>query len=143
MSEQENIRIVEKWVEALNAHEVSRLVDYRAAAYSFEVPDLPGSVGVDEETAWTIQLFDRFPDFHIDVAETIAQGDYVVINFTVSGTNEGALQMPTGETVPPTGRKVVAAGSNTLQFKDGKVARNSIYYDQLGVLAQLGLMPGV
>ncbi len=142
MAEKDNIQVVEKWVDALNAHDVRQLVNYRAPKYLFKAPGFPGPVGVSEEIAYTQGLFDAFSDFHVEVAETIAQGDLVVANVTMTGTHDGPMTMPNGQTVPATGRKVALPVSNTLQFADGKIARNFLYSDLLGLMGQLGLMPG-
>ena len=142
MAEKDNIQVVDKWVDALNAHDVRQLENYRAPKYLFKAPGFPGPVGVSEEIAYTQGLFDAFSDFHVEVAETIAQGDLVVANVTMTGTHDGPMTMPNGQTVPATGKKVALPVSNTLQFADGKIARNSLYSDLLGLMGQLGLMPG-
>jgi steroid delta-isomerase-like uncharacterized protein len=143
MSERENIQIVQKWVEALNAHDVIQLEKYRAPQYVFQAPGFPAPVGVNEEAAYTQGLFDAFADFHVEVAQTIAQGDFVVANVTMTGTHDGPMTMPNGQTVPATGKKVALPVSNTLQFANGKIAGNYLYSDLLGLMAQLGLMPGM
>ena len=66
----------------------------------------------------------------------------MVFNGTVTGTNDGPMATATGDTMPPTGKKVAVPVSNTFEFANGKVVRNSIYCDRLGMMAQLGLMPG-
>ena len=143
MPEKENVQVVTKWIEAVNAHDASRFEQYRAPAYLSEIPIFPGPVGVDEEVAYSQGLFEAFPDLHVDIKQTIAQGDFVVAELTFAGTHEGPLTMPGGPTVPPTGKKVVVPVSNTFKFADGKVARNSLYYDQMTMMAQLGLAPGM
>ena len=42
--------------------------------------------------------------------------------------------------VPPTGRRVEVAVVVVVQFKDGKIAGERIYWDQASVLAQVGLV---
>jgi carboxymethylenebutenolidase len=42
--------------------------------------------------------------------------------------------------VPPTGRRVEIAVVAVIQFKDGKIASEHIYWDQASVLAQVGLI---
>jgi steroid delta-isomerase-like uncharacterized protein len=139
MGQKENIQVAEKWIEALNAHDVNRLSEYRALGYLFQAPPFPGPVGPSEETAYTQGLFDAFSDFHLEVVETIAQDDRVVVNCTTTGTHNGPLAMPDGQTVPPTGKKMKIPCSITLHLANGKTAGNSLYYDQLGLMAQLGL----
>jgi predicted ester cyclase len=67
----------------------------------------------------------------------------VVINWVATGTHNGGLRTPTGDTLPPTGKKASVPGSTTYQFKGAKVARSWVYWDMVTLLAQLGLMPGM
>ena len=68
MAEQDNIRVVEKWVEALNTHDASQGEKYLAPGYVFDVSDFPGPAGADEEVAYARGLFQAFADFHIEIA---------------------------------------------------------------------------
>ena len=43
---------------------------------------------------------------------------------------------------PATGRKATIPGSVTVEFKNGKIVREDAYFDQMGMMAQLGLLPG-
>jgi steroid delta-isomerase-like uncharacterized protein len=141
MSEQENIAIVQKWIEALNAHEPGQFDEHRGTGYVFQAPVFPGPVGVEEDIVYTRGIFEAFPDLHVNVEEIIAQGDSVVVNFTMSGTHDGPLALPSGQTVPATGKKGIVPGSNTFKLANGKIVRNSLFYDQFGMMAQLGLVP--
>lgn len=42
--------------------------------------------------------------------------------------------------IPPTGKRVEVAVIVVVQFKDGKIAGERIYWDQASVLTQLGLI---
>ena len=42
--------------------------------------------------------------------------------------------------MPPTGRRVEVAVVVVVQFEDGKIAGERIYWDQASVLAQVGLV---
>ena len=44
--------------------------------------------------------------------------------------------------IRPTGRRVEIAVVVVVQFKDGKIAGEHIYWDQASVLAQIGLVDG-
>jgi steroid delta-isomerase-like uncharacterized protein len=142
MAEKANIQVVEKWIEALNAHDAQQMEQYRAPGYMFEAPVFPGAVGVEQDTVFTQGLFEAFPDMRVDVKQTIAEGDLVVINMTVTGTHSGPMNMPNGQTIPATGKKISVSGSNSFELANGRILRNSLYYDQLGLMAQLGLAPG-
>ena len=73
--------------------------------------------------AWT-----AFPDLTFQDTQTIAQGDYVVVNWIATGTHKGPMVSATGATFPATGRKVTYPGSETMEFKDGKIVREESHW---------------
>ena len=62
------------------------------------------------------------------------------MEFTGRGTHTGPLQTPTGE-LPPTGRRIEVAFAQVLQFEQGKISYARLYFDALGMLQQLGVIP--
>lgn len=142
MSEQENLQLADKWIEAVDAHDFAGWGRLRSPEYQWEAPGLPGPAGADAEDAFMTGAYQAYPDMHIEVLQTIAQGDLVVVNGLVKGTNEGPMTSPDGQTTPATGKKVSFPFSETLQFADGKVVHRTMYTDRLSQMAQLGLLPG-
>ena len=55
--------------------------------------------------------------------------------------NTGRFDDPDGTELPPTGKRVEIAGMELVQVRDGKVVVNTLYYDNLAVAAQLGVVP--
>lgn len=53
----------------------------------------------------------------------------------------GALVLPDGTEVPATGKRVEVPGMELVVMRDGKIAVDNLYYDNLAVAAQLGLLP--
>ena len=66
----------------------------------------------------------------------------VVAHWSATGTHNGPLLTPTGDSIPATGKKAQVSGSTTYEFKDGVIARNWVFWDMASLLSQLGLMPG-
>jgi predicted ester cyclase len=143
MSEQGNVRIAERWLESLNAHDLSGFEELRAPGSLFDAPPFPGSVGVDQEIVFTKGIWEAFPDMHFEPRETVAEGDFVVINGVMTGTQNGPMAMPDGRTVPATGKKVASPVSSTFELTNGKIVHQSLYSDYLGMMVQLGLIPGM
>lgn len=143
MSEQANIRVVEKIFEALNAHELGRNPELVSTDFRADQPGASSPLTQDQNNAYTQGFIDAFPDLHFDIRQIIAQGDYVVINWTGSGTHKGGLRTPTGDVIPPTGKHAIVPGSSTYLFKNGKAAQSWTFWDMVTLLAQLGLMPGM
>ena len=80
-----------------------------------------------------------FPDGTVEITNVIAEGDWVVIEFTNSGTNTGPLRTAIGD-FPPTNRKIEVQYCSVMQIKNGKVISGRDYYDVSTILRQLGLV---
>ncbi len=80
-----------------------------------------------------------FPDGTVEITKVIAEGDWVVIEFTNSGTNTGPLKTAIGD-FPPTNRKIEVQYCSVMQIKNGKVISGRDYYDVSTILRQLGLV---
>jgi steroid delta-isomerase-like uncharacterized protein len=80
-----------------------------------------------------------FPDGTIEITNVIAEGDWVVVEFTNSGTNTGQLRTPIGD-FPPTNRRVEVSYCSVMQIKNGKVISGRDYYDVSTILRQLELL---
>jgi steroid delta-isomerase-like uncharacterized protein len=75
-----------------------------------------------------------FPDMHIEVLQTVAQGDMVVAHNRVTGIHTGAsLGMA------PTGRNVVFEGTSIARVVDDKIVESWNFYDFLSMYQQLGV----
>jgi steroid delta-isomerase-like uncharacterized protein len=74
-----------------------------------------------------------FPDLRFTVKALIAEDDYVVGQWTATGTHHGRWAA-----VEPTGREASLTGVNVFRFENRKVAEIWNYRDDLGLLEQLG-----
>jgi len=105
------------------------------------VPVMTGGVGRKQLT----HFYDRYfipqmpPDTQIiPVSRTIGH-DRVVDEFVIKFTH--SLQMDwLLPGVPPTNKPVEVATVTVIQFQDGKMASERIYWDQASLLVQLGLL---
>ena len=71
----------------------------------------------------------------------VEQGDAFADEWTFVGTHTGPVPLPDGTQLPPTGKRVEIRGMELVQLRDGKIVVNTLYYDNMAVLAQLGLVP--
>ncbi len=78
---------------------------------------------------------EAFPDLHLEVEELIVAGDSVVLRMLFHGTDTGGYvgRAPTGRVVD---EWVVAI----MHFEDGKVVREWVGADKLGLFIQLGVV---
>jgi steroid delta-isomerase-like uncharacterized protein len=78
-----------------------------------------------------------FPDLHLTIDQQIAEGDTVVTRWTARGTHLGAFQG-----IPPTGKQGSMTGIDIDRFAGGKTVECWTNADELGLLQQLGVLPG-
>ncbi len=69
------------------------------------------------------------------------QGNWVVSEEFVTGTNTGPVTSPTGEEIPPTNKPIRMNQALVFQVENGLIQEVHLYFDQLGMLTQLGLAP--
>src|SRR5487761_1704158 len=118
-----------KFVAAFNAHDERALLALHAANIKFEAP---GGVHVNttaEATAYAMRWLKGFPNGKMTVRNEI----------TMEGVHSGPFQTPTG-IVSPTGKKVVGKGVQILRVENGQITEARLYFDQLEMLSQLGLL---
>lgn len=71
-----------------------------------------------------------------------ADGEYVVEQARYVGTHTGPLRTPDGAEVPATGRHFDFPFVGIFRVQGGKIRTIRIYYDQIELFMQLGLVPG-
>jgi predicted ester cyclase len=79
------------------------------------------------------QRFAAFPDLHVDLTATVAEGDEVAIWYTARGTQRGDFG-----SVRATGRTATWTGSDLLRFEGNMIVEAHFLDDSLGLMRQLG-----
>ena len=77
----------------------------------------------------------RLGTLSISSDDLIAEGERVVIRWTVTGTHKGELRG-----IAPTGKHVTVMGMVISRFAKGKVEEDWINFDALGLMQQLGVV---
>ena len=83
-----------------------------------------------------------YPDFNVTFDEMLFKGDWLVVRWTVTGTNTGPMRTPMGE-IPPTNKTMRLSGVDIMRLVDGKIVEDWAFYNQLYSYMQLGftIMP--
>jgi steroid delta-isomerase-like uncharacterized protein len=139
MSSEENKRIALSIIEALNARDLSLWWQHLAEDYIAELPGVSAPLNKTKTMGYHQRFVTALPDIHFEVLHVLAEGDHVLIHWMASGTHDERLATVTGETIPPTQRSVRVSGALLIEVRDGKIVREWSYWDQLSLLAQLGI----
>jgi steroid delta-isomerase-like uncharacterized protein len=144
MSIQDNIKLNEAVIAAINAHDLEKYKSY----YTDDalVTDLgnPAPQRGKEAVGKELQAYlTAFPDFKLMVKNQVVSEDQFAAEVEFSGTNSGPIQMaPDAPAIPATGKKVTAVqGTFFVKIRNNKVYELHVYSDIAGVMMQLGLMP--
>jgi predicted ester cyclase len=95
--------------------------------------------GVDARKQQVRANGQAFQVLKLDWDEIIGEGDTVAFRYTMRLKHTGASPMVP---VPPTGKEFTFKGCQFLRLKDGKVSEVFGYSDTLGMMQQLGVIPG-
>ena len=131
-----------EFVEAFNAHDEARLRSLDRDDVVFEGPGGVKLTGTDATTEYAMAWLRAFPDARMTVHQTIVGDGWAVQEFTFEGTHEDALRGPGGE-IPATHRSLSGRGVQIMKVEGGKIADVHLYFDQVDVLTQLGVMPAM
>ncbi len=133
-------RVLARNITALNARDIE-------AYLANQQPDvelvLPGGVtlhGRDQVRQYMETQWIAFPDGALSFGEQVLGKDLAATELVFTGTHTGPMPTPQGS-IPATGRRVSLHFASILHIKEGLVASEHVYLDQLDMLTQLGLTP--
>jgi steroid delta-isomerase-like uncharacterized protein len=123
--------------QAFNDRDLSLLDDLFADEYvnHATIPGTPpGPAGQAQvmERLWT-----AFPDARFEIEHLARDGDTVVCVGTMSGTHRGELFG-----IPGSGRRIAWRQCHLITIADGRATAHRAIRDDLGLMRQMGAMPG-
>ena len=80
-----------------------------------------------------------FPDMHRELYRFFADGDTVIVELALQGTQKGPLKSPLG-TIQPTGKRMDAPCCDVFRLKNGKIQSFNCYPSGTVILTQLGVL---
>lgn len=78
-----------------------------------------------------------FPDLKFTIHDQVAEGDKVVTHFSATATHKGDFKG-----IPATGNKINFTGVDIDRISNGKFVECWTNIDELGLMQQLGIIPG-
>ncbi len=143
MSVEENKQLARRYYSELMSNGDLSFVDrYMAPEFEFSNPTHVDPYRGAEFKKLVTMLRGAFPDLKFTIEHLLGEGDTVVGHWTARGTHTGtALKTLRGD-IPAQGKPFVIDGMSWLRFKDGKFVEARINEDTLGLLQQIGAIPG-
>ncbi len=128
--------LILRWIQAFNtrdwkAESAGRSVDFHAYLSGVKEP-MDNAAWSGFMSAFTF----AFPDARISVESCIAEGNTVVVRWTLAGTHQGEFQG-----IPPTGRSVTFTGIEVNRIVNGKIVEHHCNFDNIAMLQQIGAIP--
>ena len=128
------------WTDAFNAHDEAGIRACYAEDATFTAPGGVTLEGAEPITGYAMTWLNGFPDAQITVHDEVIGEEWVAQRFTFAGTHTETLASADGD-IPATGKSLSGRGASLTRFRDGKIVEDHLYYDQVDVMTQLGLMP--
>ncbi len=132
-----NRQVVEEWQRIID----SKMFDQLGIVESADVENMNPSgtfKGITAHKQMLTAFVIAFPDYIHENFNFIEQDEWIAMEGVFSGTHSGPLKL--GEqTVPATNKKMVLPYGGFIRVRNGKVAKNILYYDSKIFLNQIGL----
>lgn len=117
--------------------DTDRIYEVFAEDFVEHNPALGDVIGPDGFREYVYDPFhEAFPDVTATVEDVVAEGDYVALRVTLTGTHEGEFLG-----IEATGKRMSATAFALHRVEDGKVAERWTMFDVPGIMHQLGAMP--
>lgn len=132
-------------MDRLTSAVTARDKETQAACYAADAiavtPEEGELVGPEAISNYLSQFGESFPDISYEYAQKHEAGNVAIDVGFVVGTNTGPLPLPSGESLPPTGKSIRVRSCDIATVEDGLIVRHEFFFDQMEFLGQLGLLP--
>jgi uncharacterized protein (TIGR02246 family) len=133
-------QLLDRNLKALNAQDIEGVVANQQPDAELVIPGGVVVRGHEQLRQYTEALWAAFPDGVFSFASQVLAEDAAAVELVFSGTHDGPLVIADG-VVEPTGRRVTLRSASVMRFRDGLIAYEHAYPDQLEFMKQIGLLP--
>lgn len=133
---EKNKTILRKFIEAYNNRNLDVFQDLVAPDY---VDHTHQQKGRENFKQLFTMAFKGFPDWHETIEGMVAEGEWVWVRVTATGTHTGEWSL-FGVPLPPTGNKITMPMVFFFRIVDGKLVEGGEVDDQLDFFKQLGFI---
>ena len=143
-SEEKNMELMKTLDDAWNSQDWPTFEERHADNVAVYWPGQPEPTrGLHNHREEAIQFFKIFPDNHLvnNTYKIFFSKDYYtcsVADFT--GTFKGSMKGLDGKMIQPTNMEFHIEFCTVANWKNGKILEERLFYDQVGMLKQIGVM---
>jgi steroid delta-isomerase-like uncharacterized protein len=141
MSAEENKAIARRhWDEVWNTGNVAMVEEIFAPDNIFHSAAGTVTRGIEARKQGPTRWRTALPDLRVTIEDLFAEGDKVVVRWTVHGTHRGPIEVESAGTFPPTGKHLSFAGMDIYDLRGGKIVEVWRYWSSLQLVQQLGVL---
>jgi steroid delta-isomerase-like uncharacterized protein len=129
--------VARSYFEALAARDPDGMASHWSAEGVDDVVPFGVLRGPGEVRSFFADLFAALPDVETTVDRVVADERAVSVQWRMRGTFSGAPF----QGIDPTGRWVELRGVDVVEVEDGKIVRNTAYYDGMTFAREIGMLP--
>ncbi len=124
------------WDDVINKQEIDKINDTNFDPDVTLVTAPENVVGIKDFKAYYQNYLTGFSDVTFTIIDVFGQGDKIVKHWNFKGTHSGEFFG-----IPASGKQVDIDGVTLVKMKDGKIAQEQDFLDNLSFYQQLGLIP--
>ncbi|GAA2225268.1 MULTISPECIES: nuclear transport factor 2 family protein [Streptomyces] len=134
--------VMDRLTDAVTGHADLKVVAdlYAEDAVAF-TPDEGELRGRDAIVEYWRTMTEAVPEATFQPLHSYEAGDTAIDEGVYHGRNTGPLELPNGETLPPTQKEIRIRGVDIATVEDGRIVDYRLYFDEMDFLGQLGLLP--
>jgi ketosteroid isomerase-like protein len=140
-SNAERAEVLARAIEASVAGDSSVICDI----YTEDVQGWSPAMSISSAAELAVEFEDReneLSDVHLELEPLNVGGQHACMEWVASATHSGPFEVDTETTIEPTGRRFTLRGITVAEFTaDGRICTFREYWDEVGLLEQLGLLP--
>ncbi|WP_328873049.1 ester cyclase [Streptomyces sp. NBC_00287] len=134
--------VMDRLTEAITTADQKTIGELYAQDAVAVTPDGGELHGRDDIAAYWRQMTEAVPEGKYESVHSYEVGNTAIDEGFFSGRNTGPIQLPTGETLPPTQKEIRIRGVDFATVDDsGHIVDYRLYFDEMEFLDQLGLLP--
>jgi steroid delta-isomerase-like uncharacterized protein len=129
------------YVAAWNNHDPAAIASAFLPDGYINSPVTGGPARGEAITQYAGGTFSGFPDFKLEIVNRQQTDHGYADEWVMRGSWSGTFAGGPLKGVAPSGKPFVVYGSSFLEYENGKLKSENIYFDRMSLLAQIGALP--